>query len=127
MPIIAAICDGCGTVYSFGITLAGPASRAMVGHSTEPCPRCGSMGTVPDGLYDIWRHLRNPCDDSPRGNLALASGSVSAVCPVPANGRGIDGDRDRDQGAGIFAARQRYPRPQGLAAKPLPEHSPDGH
>jgi hypothetical protein len=57
MPIIAAICDRCGTVYSFGITLVGPASRAMVGNTTEPCPFCASTGTVPDGLYDIFGDL----------------------------------------------------------------------
>lgn len=71
MPIIAAICDGCGTVYSFGITLVDPATRAMAGHTTGPCPRCGAMGTVPDGLYDIFRDIFGILARTPREGLSL--------------------------------------------------------
>ena len=71
MPIIAAICDGCGTVYSFGITLVDPASRAMVGDTSQPCPRCGLSGTIPDGLYETFGDIFGILTRAPREGTSL--------------------------------------------------------
>lgn len=57
MPIVVAICDECGTVSWTGIALVGRAFAKMGGHTSGPCPFCGSTGTVPDGLYDLFGDL----------------------------------------------------------------------
>lgn len=54
MPVVPAICDQCGTVVSSGIVLGGHVSATMVGNTSGPCPSCGSIGTIPDGLYDVF-------------------------------------------------------------------------
>jgi len=51
MPVVPAVCDHCSTVFSSGIRVEGTLSATMVGNRSGPCPRCGAMGTIPDGLY----------------------------------------------------------------------------
>jgi hypothetical protein len=54
MPRLPAICDNaeCRTVFSSGYNITG-GSADVAGNKSGPCPRCGSDGTVPDGLYEI--------------------------------------------------------------------------
>ncbi len=55
MPIPApAICDDCGTIFASGFVFdEGPSSGSFFGNKSGPCPNCGGMGSVPDGLYEF--------------------------------------------------------------------------
>lgn len=46
---LPAICDNCGAVFLSGIAISG----MSIGNKSGPCPACGGMGSVPDGLYNI--------------------------------------------------------------------------
>jgi hypothetical protein len=48
-----AICDSCGAVFPSGFALGGGASAFFSGSKSGPCPRCGLMGSIPDGLYEV--------------------------------------------------------------------------
>lgn len=54
MTLIApAVCDNCGTVFPSGFAFGPGASNIrMSGNKSGPCPKCGGMGSVPDGVYD---------------------------------------------------------------------------
>jgi hypothetical protein len=48
-----AVCDNCGTVFPSGIAFGpGASDIRMTGNKSGPCPNCGGMGSVPDGVYD---------------------------------------------------------------------------
>lgn len=50
---LPAICDNCGTVFNSGIVGGGGATITMIGSKSGPCPRCGEMGSIPDGTYRL--------------------------------------------------------------------------
>jgi hypothetical protein len=54
VPLIApAVCDNCGTVFPSGFAFGpGTSNILMTGNKSGPCPKCGGMGSVPDGVYD---------------------------------------------------------------------------
>jgi SEC-C motif len=54
MPIVPAICDQCGTVFAAPFQLQTGAQVGFTNVGSGPCPRCGSMGTIPDGLYEAF-------------------------------------------------------------------------
>jgi hypothetical protein len=52
--MVPAICDTCGTVFPSGFVIGqGARNITMVGNKSGPCPTCGGMGSIPDGLYDF--------------------------------------------------------------------------
>ena len=42
-------------MFGSGIVLDNVSSATLIGNKAGPCPNCGSMGTIPDGLYDTTR------------------------------------------------------------------------
>jgi hypothetical protein len=54
MSLIApAVCDNCRTVFPSGFAFGpGVANVQMTGNKSGPCPNCGGMGSVPDGVYN---------------------------------------------------------------------------
>lgn len=52
MPMMPAICDSCGTAFASGIYLDNCLNVTLQGNRTGPCPACGSMGSVPDGVFN---------------------------------------------------------------------------
>ena len=46
---LPAICDDCTRVFPSGF--AGGRNITVVGCSSGPCPHCGGMGSIPDGIY----------------------------------------------------------------------------
>lgn len=64
MPQLPAFCDNCGTVFPSGFAISGGGSVTLIGNRSGPCPVCGSMGSVPDGLFsaagDVIRLLAGP-------------------------------------------------------------------
>ena len=51
MPRVPAFCDNCGSVFPSGFSVSGEATLTTVGGKSGPCPICGSMGSVPDGVF----------------------------------------------------------------------------
>jgi len=51
LPRVPAFCDNCGSVFPSGFSVSGGATLTTVGGKSGPCPSCGSMGTVPDGVF----------------------------------------------------------------------------
>lgn len=52
MPAVLAVCDSCGTAFPSGIFIENSTDITMAGNRSGPCPRCGGMGSIPDGRYD---------------------------------------------------------------------------
>jgi hypothetical protein len=50
---IPAVCDNCGTLFPSPIEAGKSAKLTFVECKAGPCPRCGSYGHIPDGVYDF--------------------------------------------------------------------------
>lgn len=53
MPAVLAVCDSCGAAFRSGFFFENASNITMVGNKSGPCPRCGGMGSIPDGRYDV--------------------------------------------------------------------------
>lgn len=53
MPVAPAICDDCGAIFPSGFAFSGGGSATLIGNKSGPCPVCGGVGSVPDGLYEF--------------------------------------------------------------------------
>jgi hypothetical protein len=53
MPEIPAICRTCGTMFRSGIVVENTRGVAFGGNIAGPCPNCGGIGDIPDGVYDV--------------------------------------------------------------------------
>lgn len=52
MPMIQAFCDICGTMFPSGIFVEN-STISLSGNRAGPCPKCGGMGHIPDGIFQI--------------------------------------------------------------------------
>ena len=50
---LPALCDNCRFVFRSYVHVPMGANATISGTKTGPCPRCGSMGSVPDGFMQI--------------------------------------------------------------------------
>jgi len=55
MPHIPAFCDTCGTIFGSGFVIDHASQVHLEGNKSGPCPKCGGMGSVPDGVYNFVR------------------------------------------------------------------------
>ena len=53
MPSVPAFCDTCGTVFNSGIFVENATNISFAGNRSGPCPSCGGMGHVPDGVFNF--------------------------------------------------------------------------
>jgi hypothetical protein len=54
MALVPAICDSCGTIWGAENIFGGDAKNLILtGNKVGPCPKCGGLGSIPDGVYDI--------------------------------------------------------------------------
>lgn len=53
MPSVPAFCDTCGTVFNSGIFVENSTNISFAGNRSGPCPSCGGMGHVPDGVFNF--------------------------------------------------------------------------
>ena len=53
MPVMPAYCDNCGAAFNSGFFLDNCTNVTLSGIQSGPCPRCGSMGSVPDGVFNV--------------------------------------------------------------------------
>ena len=54
MPILPAICPNCGAVFDTGVLLQS-SGNSFTG-CVSPCPKCGTMGIIPNGEYSAAGH-----------------------------------------------------------------------
>lgn len=59
MGIIPAVCQNCGSIFNSGIYLGPGASGMLKGNKSGPCPVCGEMGIIPDGMYEVVNGIVN--------------------------------------------------------------------
>lgn len=53
MPSVPAFCDTCGTVFNSGIFVENSTNISFAGNRSGPCPKCGGMGHIPDGVFNF--------------------------------------------------------------------------
>jgi hypothetical protein len=53
MPIVPAVCDTCGAIFSSGISIENSTHITFAGSTAGPCPNCGARGHIPDGTYNF--------------------------------------------------------------------------
>lgn len=53
MVLIPAFCDNCGAAFSSGIAVENSRNITLSGNRSGPCPRCGGMGSVIDGVFNV--------------------------------------------------------------------------
>jgi len=53
MVHIPAFCDSCGAAFGSGIVVENCRNITFSGNRSGPCPRCGSMGSVIDGVFNV--------------------------------------------------------------------------
>jgi len=52
MPNMPAFCESCGFVFASGFVIENSTGVTFSGVSSR-CPRCGGVGKVPDGIYNV--------------------------------------------------------------------------
>ena len=50
---VPAICNSCGTIFPSGIVADNALSATITDCQSGPCPKCGNMGHVLDGTFNI--------------------------------------------------------------------------
>lgn len=53
MVNIPAFCDTCGAAFPSGFVLENCSNVHLQGNKSGPCPRCGGMGSVIDGVFNV--------------------------------------------------------------------------
>lgn len=53
MPSIPAFCDTCSTAFPSGIFVENASNVTLSGNRSGPCPSCGGIGHVPDGVFNF--------------------------------------------------------------------------
>lgn len=50
---VPAVCDQCGSIFPSAIEVDNAINISFSGCGSGPCPACGGMGHIPDGLYNF--------------------------------------------------------------------------
>jgi len=53
MPVLPAFCDNCGAAFNSGFAVDDCLNISFHNNKSGPCPRCGSMGTVLEGVFNV--------------------------------------------------------------------------
>jgi hypothetical protein len=54
VPLLPAICDQCGQLFMpMAFRIEQSTNIRIENFSVGPCPHCGGMGHIPDGIYDV--------------------------------------------------------------------------
>jgi hypothetical protein len=70
MSSIPAICDACGAWFASGLVMTSIRSAYLAGNTAGPCPACGAMGTIPDGMYRALGGTLDVLLNAPRPELS---------------------------------------------------------
>jgi hypothetical protein len=49
---VPAVCDTCGTIFASSVMVSG-GKASFTNCSAGPCPHCGGVGHIPDGIYEF--------------------------------------------------------------------------
>lgn len=72
MPTIPAFCDNCHTPFSSGIFVDNCTNLFLGGNKSGPCPNCGSMGTVLEGVFNVFNNVIEVIDASSKSREQLS-------------------------------------------------------
>lgn len=50
---VPAVCDNCGTIFPSSFEVRNSTNISFSGCGAGPCPVCGGMGHIPDGVYNF--------------------------------------------------------------------------
>lgn len=50
---LPAVCERCGRPFPSGIVVDKVSGLTMSGNTSGPCPYCGGLGLIPDGVFDV--------------------------------------------------------------------------
>ncbi|MFA0367838.1 SEC-C metal-binding domain-containing protein [Vibrio cyclitrophicus] len=78
MPALPAFCDDCGTAFPSGFFFENCAHISMSGNKSGPCPKCGGMGSIPDGVFNIMGDVIKIID-APRKTIEQLSRYVKVL------------------------------------------------
>lgn len=53
MPSIPAFCDTCGAIFNSGFFAENSTNVTFSGCQAGPCPKCGGIGHIPDGVFNF--------------------------------------------------------------------------
>lgn len=53
MPEMPAFCDNCSAIFGSGFVFENCRSVHLYGNKAGPCPNCGSLGSIPDGIFEM--------------------------------------------------------------------------
>ena len=59
MARIPAICNNCGRLFPTAIAVSGKGVAKIINCKAGPCPYCGSMGKIPNGIYSALTNMAN--------------------------------------------------------------------
>lgn len=107
MVSLPAICDNCGLIFNSGIAGSGGGTITITGSKAGPCPRCGGMGSIPDGTYRMienivevlsapertleeLRKLSNYIDQANDGKMSVSELSEKTKEEIPSLGPFLD-------------------------------------
>lgn len=51
--IVPAVCDNCGAIFPSGFEATNSTNITFSGCASGPCPACGGIGHIPDGVYNF--------------------------------------------------------------------------
>ena len=57
MPMIPAFCDNCGFAFPSGFFVENCTNIHLSGNKSGPCPRCGGMGSILDGVINASQNI----------------------------------------------------------------------
>lgn len=95
MALIPAFCDSCGTVFGATNVIGGSARGiTMMGNKVGPCPVCGGMASIPDGVYQLADDALTGITPTPEWRERLQR-AVTIV--EEARARGAEAEEVRDE------------------------------
>jgi SEC-C motif len=120
---LPAVCATCSTIFPSGLTVAAGGPAIFLDNLAGPCPGCGGMGRVPDGVIDLSRPdvvaaLQAIVALGSIDNLRLMVGLVSAASKeelLAVAGALSAGPPDRSEDQVVQAVQQAAPRLHDLA------------
>ncbi len=51
--LVPAVCDNCGSFFPSGVEVKDSFHITFKGNVSGPCPKCGRLGHIPDGVYNF--------------------------------------------------------------------------
>ena len=89
MPSVPAFCDTCSTVFSSGIFVENSTNISFTGNRSGPCPKCGGMGHVPDGIFNF---IGNTIEilSAPERTISELTRLAQILCEAKANSKTKD-------------------------------------